>query len=101
MATKTTEDFLWGALIGGAIGAATALMFAPLSGEKLRKKIKDGFPDLEIYQKPPQRPHQKPHHARKQAHNFKPEDKVNDNHDKNRRKPNHQSIHSAKKPKPK
>lgn len=44
MESKTAEDFLWGALIGGAIGAAAALMLTPMSGERLRKKIVSGLP---------------------------------------------------------
>ena len=33
--------FLLGAFIGGLIGGATALLFAPTSGKKLRRKISD------------------------------------------------------------
>ncbi len=36
---KTEEKFLLGALIGSAIGAATALLFAPVPGVSLRKRI--------------------------------------------------------------
>lgn len=36
---ETQEKFLLGALIGSAIGAAAALMFAPVSGYSLRKRI--------------------------------------------------------------
>ena len=32
-------------LIGGAIGAGVALLFAPASGIETRKRIKDGFDD--------------------------------------------------------
>ncbi|MGZ3732360.1 MAG: hypothetical protein ACXU9U_01285 [Parachlamydiaceae bacterium] len=39
----TQEKFLWGAMIGSAIGAAAALMLTPFSGEKLRKKIINGL----------------------------------------------------------
>lgn len=62
METKTAEDFLWGALIGSAIGAATALMLTPISGEALRKKIKNGLPSVGV----PIEPH---HHPRKRAVN--------------------------------
>lgn len=41
--TSTSEDFLIGALIGGAIGAAAALMLTPLSGETLRRRIAHGI----------------------------------------------------------
>lgn len=33
--------FLAGAVVGGAIGATVALLFAPQSGEETRKMIKD------------------------------------------------------------
>lgn len=83
MESKTAEDFLWGALIGGAIGAAAALMLTPISGEKLRKKIKDGFPEMEL----PQKKHQKPHHARKQPRNFQSEEKKNGVQARSKHKP--------------
>lgn len=44
METKTAEDFLWGALLGGLIGAATALVLTPISGQALRKKIRNKIP---------------------------------------------------------
>lgn len=47
MESKTAEDFLIGALIGGAIGAAAALILTPFSGDKLRRKIKNRFSQLE------------------------------------------------------
>lgn len=40
---KTEEKFFLGALIGSALGAAAALLFAPVAGEKLRKKILNNF----------------------------------------------------------
>jgi gas vesicle protein len=52
----TQEKFLWGAVIGSAIGAAAALMLTPFSGEKLRKKIINGlgYPPKELKKKMPQ-----------------------------------------------
>jgi gas vesicle protein len=38
--------FLLGAFIGGLIGGATALLFAPTSGKKLRRKISDKAEDF-------------------------------------------------------
>ncbi|RDU36173.1 YtxH domain-containing protein [Neobacillus piezotolerans] len=35
----TSKDFLTGAVIGGLIGAATALFLAPKSGRELREKV--------------------------------------------------------------
>lgn len=45
---KTGEvlSFLAGAVLGGAIGAGVALLFAPRSGEETRKIIKDKADDL-------------------------------------------------------
>jgi len=37
------EKFLWGAIIGSAMGAAAALMLTPISGSHMRKKIIDGL----------------------------------------------------------
>jgi len=39
MDSETSENFIFGALIGGAIGAVAALILAPTSGESLRRKI--------------------------------------------------------------
>lgn len=39
MDAETSENFIFGALIGGAIGATAALILAPMSGESLRRKI--------------------------------------------------------------
>lgn len=38
--------FLAGAVIGGAIGAGVALLFAPRTGEETRKMLKDKADDL-------------------------------------------------------
>jgi gas vesicle protein len=40
---NTEEKFFWGALIGSAIGAAAALLFTPLAGRHLRKRILNGL----------------------------------------------------------
>ena len=42
--SSPNKTVLLGALIGGLIGAATALLSTPCSGAKLRRKILDGFP---------------------------------------------------------
>jgi len=39
MSDKYTKGFVVGAFIGGAVGAITALLLAPKSGEELRKDI--------------------------------------------------------------
>lgn len=39
MSDKYTKGFIFGALIGGAVGAITALLLAPKSGEELRKDL--------------------------------------------------------------
>lgn len=41
MATDNKGDFLIGLLVGGALGAALALLYAPFNGEKARDKIKN------------------------------------------------------------
>ncbi len=43
MISKNQENFVWGALLGGAIGAAAALLFTPASGAQIRKKFQNGF----------------------------------------------------------
>ncbi len=43
MVSRTQEDFVFGALIGGAIGVAAILLFTPYSGSELRKQIQNGF----------------------------------------------------------
>ena len=40
------KSFILGALIGGAIGAVTALLFAPKSGRELRRDIVDTSTDI-------------------------------------------------------
>lgn len=45
------SDFLAGLLIGGALGAALALLYAPSSGEETRDKLKkkgDEFKDVTV-----------------------------------------------------
>ncbi|MBP3038895.1 YtxH domain-containing protein [Bacillaceae bacterium Marseille-Q3522] len=37
----SAKDFLAGAVVGGIIGAATALLFAPKSGKELRSELND------------------------------------------------------------
>lgn len=56
MSEKYTRGFIFGALIGGAVGAITALLLAPKSGEELRKDIAEKSRDLadkgnEVYSK--------------------------------------------------
>jgi gas vesicle protein len=38
---STTKDFLLGALIGGVVGAATALFLAPKSGKEIRNTLNE------------------------------------------------------------
>lgn len=52
MITKTQGEFLWGALIGGAIGAATALMLTPFSGAALRRGVTDRLHHLNGRERP-------------------------------------------------
>ena len=40
------KTFLLGALIGGAVGAVTALLFAPKSGKELRRDIVDSTTEM-------------------------------------------------------
>lgn len=44
-----SKGFIFGALIGGAVGAVTALLLAPKSGKELRRDIADK--SLEVYDK--------------------------------------------------
>lgn len=41
-----TRGFLLGAIVGGAVGAVVALLFAPKSGSELRKDISEKGEDL-------------------------------------------------------
>ena len=41
MGDMNTKDFLIGTLIGGIVGATTALFLAPKSGKELRSDISD------------------------------------------------------------
>lgn len=43
MVSRTQEDFILGALIGGAVAAGIALLFTPISGKEARKKVVNGF----------------------------------------------------------
>lgn len=40
------KGFAWGTLVGGVIGGVTALLFAPKSGEKMRKDIGKKYGDM-------------------------------------------------------
>ncbi|MCL2039654.1 MAG: YtxH domain-containing protein [Bacteroidetes bacterium] len=44
--TSKVKTFLLGALIGGTVGAVTALLFAPKSGRELRRDIVDSTTDM-------------------------------------------------------
>lgn len=39
MEKKTTQDFMLGALLGGTVGTAAALLLAPVPGNQLRQKM--------------------------------------------------------------
>jgi gas vesicle protein len=41
--SKSHEDFLWGALIGGFLGVVATLLTTPVEGTKLREKIMKGI----------------------------------------------------------
>ena len=43
MISKKQEDFVWGALVGSAIGAAAALLLTPFSGAEVRSHFCNGF----------------------------------------------------------
>lgn len=44
--TMARSDFAVGLLVGGALGAAFALLYAPTSGEELRSTVKEKATDL-------------------------------------------------------
>ncbi len=44
--SNSIQSFLIGAAVGGAIGAAVALLYAPKKGAKLREDISDTYDDL-------------------------------------------------------
>ncbi|MCR8643835.1 YtxH domain-containing protein [Paenibacillus sp. N1-5-1-14] len=43
MANQRVKDWVIGSLVGGAVGAVTALLLAPKSGRELRADIADGY----------------------------------------------------------
>ncbi|MCE5316082.1 MAG: YtxH domain-containing protein [Parachlamydia sp.] len=43
MVSKDQENFLVGALVGGAVGAAAALLLTPYPGSEIRKKVRKGL----------------------------------------------------------
>lgn len=43
---KGTKGWLWGALVGGVVGSAAALLLAPKSGRELRKDLAEGSRQL-------------------------------------------------------
>lgn len=43
MISKVQQEFLVGAVVGGVVGAVTALAFTPLSGAALRKQVASGM----------------------------------------------------------
>lgn len=43
MISKTQEDFIWGAVVGGTLAAAFTLFLTPISGSEARKHIVNGF----------------------------------------------------------
>ncbi len=46
MQNSGSNGFIKGLLIGGLIGAAAAMLFAPMSGKRLRKKISHKKDDI-------------------------------------------------------
>ena len=44
--SSAVQTFMIGALIGGAIGTAFALLYAPKKGKKFREDISDTFDDI-------------------------------------------------------
>lgn len=51
MIASTQKEFILGSLIGGAIGAAAMLLLTPMSGEKLRKEVRNQIDKLHIKRK--------------------------------------------------
>ena len=45
-ASSSIQSFMIGALVGGAVGATVALLYAPKKGARLREDISDTFEDL-------------------------------------------------------
>ena len=45
---RRTFSFLYGAFIGGLIGAAMGLLLAPGSGEEVRKQMKDHAEQIQL-----------------------------------------------------
>lgn len=45
---KKALNFIFGAILGGIIGAAAALLFAPFSGEKLRSELERKAQNIQI-----------------------------------------------------
>jgi gas vesicle protein len=43
---KSIGSFISGILIGGILGSTVALLFAPMSGKKLRRKISNAKDDI-------------------------------------------------------
>jgi gas vesicle protein len=45
---KKGSGFIEGVILGGLIGAAAGVLFAPATGERIRNKIKDKLKDFEL-----------------------------------------------------
>lgn len=45
---KKALNFIFGAILGGIIGAAAALLFAPFSGEELRSELERKAQNIQI-----------------------------------------------------
>ncbi len=52
MVSQKSKNFLISALVGTVIGAAVTLLFTPISGLKLRKKVLNGFNQLNGTKRP-------------------------------------------------
>ncbi len=44
--SSVVQSFMIGAMVGGAVGATVALLYAPKKGKKFREDISDTFEDL-------------------------------------------------------